>query len=240
MTGLVASRCPQMKTSPDIGFFKREALDFLAELELNNNRKWFLANRERYEEFIHVPMRALAEELIPRMQKHDSEIRINPDEALFAIGRDTHASPDKSPYKTHVGLLIARQGPTGYAHPGLYVQISNRAFAVASGFHALEPGQTIAMRRYLAANHQQFLKQLGNRSFQTLFLGIRGEACKVLPPEFRVAAEKQPLLYNRQFYYWAEHGPDRALFRELPEFSMQHMDACRPMNEFLSQAFHGV
>lgn len=229
-----------MKTKSLVSWIPKDALDFLAELQDNNNRKWFTANRERYEASVHMPMKALAAEMIARMKEIDPEISMDPHEALFQMGRDTRLSIDKSPYKSHAGLLIARKGADSYAHPGLYVQVSPRGFGVASGFHALEPTQTMAIRRFLAAHPEEFVKQLAHRPFQQFFLAIRGDACKILPPEFRDAAEKQPLIYNRQFYYWAEHGADRALFGDLPDFIMDHMTACRPMNEFLMRAFQPV
>src|SRR5688500_10361604 len=119
--------------------FSKDALDFLQELQHNNNKKWFDAQKTRYEESVRQPMIVLASEMISRMKEIDPEISMEPHDALFQMGRDVRLSLDKSPYKTHVGLLIARKGADGYAHPGLYVQVAANGFGVASGFHALEP-----------------------------------------------------------------------------------------------------
>ena len=43
--------------------FPAEALEFLAELEANNDRDWFKANRARYDEFLVAPATALGEDL---------------------------------------------------------------------------------------------------------------------------------------------------------------------------------
>lgn len=221
----------------EMAWFEKDALSFLQELELNNNRKWFEANRPRYERQLREPMVALASEMIERMKKIDPEISMTAEEALFQMGRDVRLTLDKSPYKTHVGLLIARKGTDSFAHPGLYVQVAANGFGIASGFHALEPNQSMALRRFLMANPEEFTKQLADRAFQKHFVAIRGEANKLLPPEFRDAASKQPLIYNKQFYYWAEHEAQSALRDDLPEFIMKHMQACSPMNEFLMRAF---
>lgn len=226
-----------MKTKSQAIWFTQDILDYLKDLGENNNSKWFTANRERYEKSVNEPMKALAAELIPMMREIDPEITMQPHEALFKMGRDTRLSYDKSPYKTHVGMLISRQGAKQNTHPGLYVQIAAKGFGVASGFHALEPSECMAIRRFLAAHPAEFLAQLNAKEFHQYFLAVRGEAGKILPPEFREAAEKQPLIYNKQFYYWAEHRSERVLSGDLPEFIMEHMRACRPMNEFLSQAF---
>lgn len=221
----------------EMAWFSKDALDYLQELQQNNNRKWFELNRARYEEQLRTPMVALATEMIKRMQVIDPQIKMLPDEALFQMGRDVRLTIDKSPYKTHAGLLIARKGSDSFAHPGVYVQLSANGFGIASGFHALEPNQSMALRRFLMANPEEFTKQLADRAFQKHFVAIRGEANKLLPPEFRDAASKQPLIYNKQFYYWAEHDAQSALRDDLPDFIMKHMQACTPMNTFLMRAF---
>jgi uncharacterized protein (TIGR02453 family) len=218
-------------------WFEKDTLEFLRELQQNNNRKWFEANRPRYEGFVRQPMLRFAAEMIARMREVDPMISMHPEQALFQPSRDTRLSYDKSPYKTHAGLLIARTGPGSFAHPGLYIQLAGNSFGVASGFHALEPAQTFAIRRHIAANPDEFSKHLAQRRFHQLFITIRGETNRLLPPELREAAEKQPLLYNKQFYYWAEHEPERALRGDLPDFIMDHLKACAPMNEFLMGAF---
>src|SRR5438552_207814 len=43
--------------------FPREALEFLRDLEADNDRDWFKANRARYDEFLVEPARALAVDL---------------------------------------------------------------------------------------------------------------------------------------------------------------------------------
>lgn len=229
-----------MRVKDKTVWFTSDILEFFKELTENNNSKWFNANRERYEACVVEPMKALAAELIPLMQQVDPGIKMEPHEALFKIGRDSRLSYDKSPYKTHVGLLIGRRGATQVSHPGLYVQITEKALGVASGFHSLEQGQCMAIRRHLVAHPAEFLECLNAKEFQQFFHAVRGEASKILPPEFRVAAEKQPLIYNKQFYYWAEYQSERIFHGDLPEFIMDHIRACAPMNEFLGGALYKV
>lgn len=227
-----------MRVKDKIVWFTNDILEFFSELSENNNPKWFNLNRERYDKFVVEPMKALAAELIPLMQIIDPGIKMLPHEALFKIGRDSRLSYDKSPYKTHVGLLIGRRGATQTSHPGLYVQITAKSLGVASGFHALEQGQCMAIRRHLVAYPSEFLACLNAKDFQQYFHAVRGEASKILPPEFRQSAEKQPLIYNKQFYYWAEHHAERIVHGDLPEFIMDHMRACAPMNNFLGRALY--
>lgn len=95
-----------------------ETLQFLRELEANNEREWFKAHRARYDEFVVAPTQALAESLSDLGRPH-----------LFRPWNDTrfHHRP---PIKEHVGLAIGHEGAGGY-----YVEISLDGLLVAAGLH---------------------------------------------------------------------------------------------------------
>jgi uncharacterized protein (TIGR02453 family) len=218
-----------------MAWFTADAVEFLSELEQNNDREWFDKNRKRYEASVKKPMVAFAAEMIGRMQVLDPQITTLPNKAVFRIHRDTRFSKDKTPYKTNAGMVISRGEKGDHMTPGLYFHFDARSVGVASGVYMLEPAQVQSMRSHLAANAAEFAKLLDDPEFKKHFGTIVGEKNKVIAPEFREAAVAQPLLYNKQFYYWAELGSD-ALFRDdLPEVVMAHVKAAQPMNAFLSK-----
>ena len=214
----------------------QDALDFLAELELNNDRDWFAANKKRYETSLKQPLERLAAELIERMKAFDPAIDMTPKQAVFRIHRDTRFSKDNRPYKTNAGLHVNSGGRSPSAVPGLYLHIEPRCLGFASGYYSMEPAQVAAMRRYLVANADEFARHLADPEFTKWFETVAGEQNKVLPPEFKEAAKTQPLIANKQFYYWAEHEPAEALRDDLPDLAMAHIAACWPMNCFLARA----
>ena len=110
--------------------FPPEALEFLRELEANNDRDWFKANRERYDEHLVAPARALGEDLTDLGQMH-----------LFRPWNDTrfHQRP---PIKEQLGLAIGYGGAGGY-----YVELSLDGFLVAAGLHQPAPDQLDRLRR---------------------------------------------------------------------------------------------
>lgn len=211
----------------------QDSIDFFRELELNNNREWFNANKKRYEASVKKPMEVLAEQLIQRMKQLDPEISMLPKDALFRIHRDTRFSKDKTPYKDHAGMLITSKGKQEFSTPGLYVHLGTRSFGVASGCYHLSTEQLKHMRSHLVANAGELQTLLSEESFRKKFGEIKGEKNKVLPPEFKEAAKELPLLFNKQFYYWAEHEAEEALREDLVDFIMEHMVVCKPLNDFL-------
>ena len=109
------------------------AFDFLRELEDNNERDWFKANRPRYEELLRGPMTALGEDLAALGRPH-----------LFRPFNDTrfHSGP---PIKEHVGLAIGMEGAGGY-----YVEISLDGLLMAAGLYAPQSDQVERLRAAVA------------------------------------------------------------------------------------------
>jgi uncharacterized protein (TIGR02453 family) len=95
--------------------FPREATQFLAGLAANNNRDWFQAHRETYEEAVREPMKALVGEF---------EARFGPGK-LSRINRDNRFFKDRPPYKTHVAAGVG----------GYYLSLSSSGFYVGTGIY---------------------------------------------------------------------------------------------------------
>jgi len=108
-----------------------EALDFLQELEQNNERDWFRANRARYDAYLLEPARQLAQTLSrlgePRFFRPYNDTRF-------------HMRP---PLKEHIGMALGYGGAGGY-----YVELSLDGLLVAAGLHHPASDQ---LDRYRAA-----------------------------------------------------------------------------------------
>ena len=77
-----------------------EALDFYDELAADNTKTYWTANKAVYEEKILRPMADLTEELAAEFGEPK----------IFRPYRDVRFSPDKTPYKTHIGAVIGGSG----------------------------------------------------------------------------------------------------------------------------------
>ena len=101
----------------------KETLKFLRDLKRNNNREWFAANRERYEHALQYT-RSLTQELIDRIAEIDpSAAMLSVGDCTYRIYRDTRFSPDKTPYKTHIGIFINPPGGKKAPSGGYYFHI---------------------------------------------------------------------------------------------------------------------
>jgi uncharacterized protein (TIGR02453 family) len=107
------------------------ALDFLRELEANNDREWFKANRQRYDQDLLGPARELAEKLEAFGDPH-----------YFRPYNNLRFRPGP-PLKEHIAVAFGHGGSGGY-----YFHLSLDGFAVAAGLHNPEPDQ---LERFRAA-----------------------------------------------------------------------------------------
>jgi len=144
------------------------ALEFLRDLEANNDRDWFKANRERYDSQLVDPARELAAELAHLGEPH-----------LFRPYNDTrfHMRP---PIKEHLGLAIGYGGAGGY-----YVELSLDGLLVAAGLHA--PAST-QLERYRAAIDD------GRRAaaFERALRVARDAGLEPAPPQLKRAPRGYP------------------------------------------------
>lgn len=114
--------------------FPPEAIEFLRELEANNDRDWFKANRARYDEHLIAPVTALSKDLTDLGRPH-----------LFRPWNDTRFRP-APPIKEQVGLAIGYEGAGGF-----YVEISLDGLLVAAGLHNPAPDQIDRFRQAVDA-----------------------------------------------------------------------------------------
>ena len=86
----------------------RQSVEFLRDLKANNNREWFEAHREEYDSLFVEPALQLIEALSPIAASLDPPHQAVPkmNKSLRRIHRDTRFSKDKTPYHTHVHIVL--------------------------------------------------------------------------------------------------------------------------------------
>ncbi len=77
--------------------FTEETNDFLIGIKFNNNKEWFHANKDMYQNHVHEPMTFLAKELCQRFNEMDKSQVLVP--RVSRANRDIRFSTNKMPYK---------------------------------------------------------------------------------------------------------------------------------------------
>lgn len=220
-----------------MAYFTSEFHQFFTDLRANNEREWYHENKKRYEKHVKQPMQAFITALIDQMQIHDPSIAITHKDAIFRIYRDTRFSKDKTPYKTNTSAVVSRGGRKDMTSPGLYIELNDEKVALYSGIYMPNPKQVKRIREEIVSNMEEFQTLVDAPAFQEKFGGIiRGDKHKRIPKEFVDAAEQQPYLFNKQFYYFNELEPALALSDDLPNICIEYYLAARPLGQFFERA----
>jgi uncharacterized protein (TIGR02453 family) len=197
------------------------AIGFYAELELNNNREWWLEHKSGYQTFVREPLEALLAELEPRFGPAK----------IFRPNRDIRFSPDKSPYKTAQGAFASVQEGVGY-----YLQLSADGLLVGGGCHSHSPAQIARFRKSVDANGtgeslQQIIATLSGAGFS-----VEGEQLKTVPREFPRDHPRAELLKHKSLSAVAElQQPDWLSSPSATEEVARRWEQLRPLVEWMGR-----
>jgi uncharacterized protein (TIGR02453 family) len=209
---------------------------FFAELERNNHKEWFDANKKRYERDVKIPFTALVHEVLKLVSATDPTLEnLQPKDCIFRINRDIRFSKDKTPYKIYASAAIARGGRKHMDIPGFYFEIGASFFAIYGGLYGPEKSTLDDVRYYIAGNREAFRKCISQGEFVKYFGEIRGEKNKILPVELKAAAADEPLIFNKQFYFFRQI-PVAEVLENPVEAVMENYRIMKPVNDFLSHA----
>ncbi len=167
--------------------FAPQALGFFHDLALHQDRAWFQEHQAIYEQEVQRPMAALVTALAAELARRDIPLIGDPKRSIFRIHRDVRFSSDKSPYKTHAGAVLTRDGSK--SSPGLlYIHVAPEGSFTAAGFYCPEAGPLLALRRSIAGSPDEFQRVEQALRKARLTLG-REDALKRLPRGFEHVAD---------------------------------------------------
>lgn len=131
--------------------FNEDALKFLDEIELNNNKAWFEANRHRWEDLILAPNKAYVEEMGEHLIALAPFIKAQPKAggSLFKIYRDTRFSNDKTPIKTKIGIMFWQGIKHRMKSPCFYMQYKSHEIFVGTGIRCFKDELLQGYREYI-------------------------------------------------------------------------------------------
>ena len=218
-----------------MAYFTPDFIAFFREFTENNRKEWFDANRSRYEKSVKNPFQNFIAKVIEVLaQKDNSYEGVATKDCIFRINRDIRFSADKTPYKTQASALISPEGKKGYRGRGIYVEFSAEHVRFYGGVYEADKEQLMNIRANIASAPKQFATLYHSPEFRKTFGEIRGEKNKILPKEWKEVAEQEPLLYNKQFYFFAEHQPELLLTDHLLPELLHAYDVAQPITQFLN------
>ena len=126
-----------MNETSNFNGFPEESVRFLFELRYNNNREWFNEHKSDYDTFVKVPTQEFAGQMakILKVLSPDKSPSPQVNFSIFRIYRDIRFSKDKTPYKTHIGVLFWEGAGPKMENSGYYFQLEPPNLMLGIGIH---------------------------------------------------------------------------------------------------------
>lgn len=213
----------------------KKVLEFLTDLSANNNREWYYANKDRYNES-REKILFLTEVLINEIRKFDREIpALDPKDCVFRIFRDVRFSNDKRPYKTNFGAFISKGGRKGL-FSGYYFHVDPEGSFAGGGVYMPAAEPLKAIRGYMAEHGAEFLEIINDDNFKATYPEMFDDQLKTAPKGFPKDHEFIDLLKYKSFVFSHSLSNSDLMKDNLIEQIVRSFQKLHPVNAFLNEA----
>ena len=212
--------------------FDKKFFAFLRDLRANNQRDWFKANKQRYEEDVkHAALQFISDFTDP-LHKISTNYRADPRPvggSMFRIYRDVRFSKDKSPYKTAVGIQFRHKDRKDVHSPGFYLHLEPDSCFVGLGiWHPAGP--TLAsIRASLVDDSTRWKRTVGSKKFRAEF-ELGGESLKRAPKGFD---PEHPMIEDLKRKDFIAYKPIDEAAVTAPGFIDEYARLCRTGSPFV-------
>lgn len=168
---------------PAFAGFPLGLLHFLEQLSRNNNKKWFDANKARYEFEVREPALAFIAAMEKPLRKVSPHFVAAPKKvggSLIRIHRDVRFANDKTPYKTNVGIQFRHEAGKDVHAPGYYLHIALDECFLGAGVWRPDGPALTAIRERIVEEPARWKRVRDNKPFRSLW-SLEGESLKRPP-----------------------------------------------------------
>lgn len=131
--------------------FSPETVDFLWGIRMNNNRDWFLTQKQNYVNYLYEPMKALGKDLFrPFLDKPGNILKVS---RIYRDARLHHPLP----YKESLWICIRQDVQWWAEAPCLYFEICPEGVSYGLVLWKPAPATMEQFRRHIAGDARTFL-----------------------------------------------------------------------------------
>ena len=211
-------------------------LSFLRDIKKNNNREWFILNKDRYL-LAKDNISKLVDDLLKELIKLDKKfVGLTSKECLFRIYRDVRFSKDKRPYKINIGAGLNIGGKKAI-NAGYYLHIEPGNSFLAGGIW-LPPGDLVKkIRQEIDYNGKQINKILSQKEFKKHFGKLDEEyKLKTTPKGYNKDHPDIELLRLNSFIAWHKFSDKEIKGKNLIKQLSKSAKVLKPFLDFLNTA----
>ncbi len=228
-----------MNTTYKFTGFPKQALKFYSELEKNNEKRWFEAHGEGYENYVMTPARAFVFEMGERLKKIAPGIHAEPrvDKSIFRIYRDIRFSKSKQPFKTHLGVWFWDGTRPRMDCSGFYFQLEPRQIFIGAGLYRF-PNDLLAVYRKAVVDDKlgPKLTRAINKVLKSGRYEMGGSHYKRVPRGFDPDHKRAELLKHNTLYVGLNAPvPKEVHSRALLDYCFEHCKNVAPVHRWLQE-----
>ena len=206
---------------------KHQILDFLKQLEVNNNREWFEKNKSEFQEY-RLLFKDFNNTLFNEMLQHDELESMK----IFRIYRDVRFSKNKTPYKSHLASSFKRIKPQ--LRGGYYLHIKPGGSFIAVGFWNPEKEDLFRIRKELETDATEFREIINENSFKKIWGTLEGDEVKTAPKGFSKEHENIDLIRKKQFIFTRNFSDKEVVSAEFLAQVNESFQKIRPFFDFMT------
>ncbi|MFZ5524057.1 MAG: DUF2461 domain-containing protein [Pseudomonadota bacterium] len=153
-------------------YFSRQTFNFLAALAKNNNREWFDAHRQEYEDMVRTPALAFISDMadeMPAISPHFLASAKKAGGSLMRIHRDIRFGKDKAPYKTNIGIQFRHEAGKDIHAPGYYLHIEPDDCFIGIGLWRPDADALFKIREAIVKNGDAWAAARDDKTFSKHF-----------------------------------------------------------------------
>ncbi len=215
--------------------FPEETLPFLAEMQANNSKEWFEANKDRYHACILEPSRAFVEEMGEHLMALVPTINAIPkvNHSLFRIYRDQRFHFDEPPLKKRIGILFWQGSGKRMQSSGFYLHFDTQKLFIASGIRKFKPPLLATYREYIKEPERReslakILERISSEGY-----GLPEKRYKRFPRGFDASMTEAELSLYDAMYAWTETDAKLLNSPELIDILYRRYEAMLPLQQWV-------
>jgi uncharacterized protein (TIGR02453 family) len=225
-------------TDTTFSHFPNETIEFYRQLEHNNNREWFEAHKQDYLDYVQKPSLVFITAMGERLKEISSNIvydtRTNGAGSLMRIYRDIRFSPDKTPYKTNLGIVFWEGEGKKSENPGFYFHVAPYGIGFFSGMYGFNKQMLNAYRAAVIDETRgiELVEVINN--IQSSGYETGGEHYKRVPRNFDPDHRRADLLkYNTLYASITDLNPELMTQPEFMDVAFGHWKNMAPLHRWL-------
>ncbi|WP_124980623.1 DUF2461 domain-containing protein [Nonlabens xiamenensis] len=206
-----------------------QLLEFLNQLERNNDRAWFEAHKPQFLS-LEEGFKATISSIANRLNQFDIIEKYK----AYRIYRDIRFSKDKTPFKPHRSAYWKRAGSQRRGGYYLKIQPGDRSY-MAVGFFGPNKDDLLRIRQEFEVDGDSFKTITSDLGFQSIWGKLQGERLKTSPRNFDSAHDHIDIIRFKSFFF--EHSfTDEQIQSTDFEFEIaQNFKAAMPFLNYMSE-----